>query len=254
MIGRGLRLHEASLKKDAVIIELMDEKIVSSVATRGGRKTDFASLLATGYGLSQQEVENGNAFLHEKARRSRVEKGWRERSKLYEGLRSVESVMTTFDIIERVSRVSRYAWIPLGMNSYYMGLADGDFIEVVAEANTYFEIRAVVDSELKFIGAGPSWSDAIALADSWLARNGVDGGFTRRDRGWREKHAKEAQVNLAHKLTGLPKEFLSSLKRGQVSDLITSARALLLPVESVEVGGREPVVSEWHRWQFQPNS
>ena len=254
MIGRGLRLHEASLKKDAVIIELMDQKILSSVATRGARKTDLGSLLATGYGLSQKEVETSTAFLHEKARRSRVEKGWRERRKLFEGLRSVEAVMRTFDIIERVSRVSRYAWIPLGMNSYYMGLADGDFIEVVAETNTYFEIRAVVDSELKFIGAGPSWTEAIALADSWLARNGVDGGFTRRDRGWREKHAKEAQVNLAHKLTGLPKDFLSSLKRGQVSDLITSARALLLPVESVELGGREPVVCEWHRWQFQPNS
>lgn len=50
MIGRGLRLHEASLKKDAVIIELMDEKILSSVATHGARKTDLGSLLATGYG------------------------------------------------------------------------------------------------------------------------------------------------------------------------------------------------------------
>jgi hypothetical protein len=202
-------------------------------------------------------VESGNAFLHEKARRNRVEKGWHERSKLYESLRSVEAVMKTFDIIERVSRVSRYAWIPLGINSYYMGLSDGDFIEVVAETDSYFEIRAVVESELKFIGAGPSWTEAIALADSWLACNGVDGGFTRRDRGWREKHAKEAQVNLAHKLTGLPIEFLRSLKRGQVSDLITSARALLLPVETVELGEREPMVSgvgEWHRWQFQANS
>jgi len=257
MIGRGLRLHEASLKKDAVIIELMDERILSSVATSAARKTDIASLLATGYGISRKEVESGNAFLHEKARRNRVEKGWHERSKLYESLRSVEAVMKTFDIIERVSRVSRYAWIPLGINSYYMGLSDGDFIEVVAETDSYFEIRAVVESELKFIGAGPSWTEAIALADSWLACNGVDGGFTRRDRGWREKHAKEAQVNLAHKLTGLPIEFLRSLKRGQVSDLITSARALLLPVETVELGEREPMVSgvgEWHRWQFQANS
>jgi hypothetical protein len=137
-----------------------------------------------------------------------------------------------------------------------MGLADGDFIEVVAETDSYFEIRAVVDSELKFVGAGPSWTEAIALADSWLARNAVNGVFTRRDHGWREKDAKEAQVNLAHKLTGLPKDFLSSLKRGQVSDLITSARALLLPVQSVELGERESVVTsaEWHRWQFQANS
>jgi len=256
MIGRGLRLHEASLKKDAVIIELMDEKILSSTGARSTRRTDAVSLLAVGYGISSKEVEAGNAFLHEKARRNRVDKGWRARIKMYEGLRSVEAVMGTFDIIERVSRVSRYAWIPLGMNSYYMGLADGDFIEVVAETDTYFEIRAVVDSELKFIGAGPSWTEAIVLADSWLAHNGVDGVFTRRDHGWREKHAKEAQVNLAHKLTGLPKDFLSSLKRGQVSDLITSARALLLPVQSVELGERESVVTsaEWHRWQFQANS
>ena len=256
MIGRGLRLHEASLKKDAVVIELMDEKILSSGGSRSVRKNDAVSLLAVGYGISAKEVEAGSAYLHEKARRNRVEKGWRERSKLYEGLRSVEAVMRTFDIIERVSRVSRYAWIPLGMNSYYMGLADGDFIEIVAETDSYFEIRAVVDSELKFVGAGPSWNEAIALADSWLARNGVNGVFTRRDHGWRQKEAKEAQVNLAHKLTGLPKDFLSSLKRGQVSDLITSARALLLPVQSIELGERESVVTstEWHRWQFQANS
>lgn len=256
MIGRGLRLHDASLKKDAVIIELMDERILSSTAGRKVRKSEAVSLLAVGYGIIAKEVEAGSAYLHEKARRNRVEKGWRERRKLYEGLRSVEAVMRTFDIIERVSRVSRYAWIPLGMNSYYMGLADGDFIEVVGETDSYFEIRAVVDSELKFVGAGPSWSEAIALADCWLARTGVSGVFTRRDHGWREKDAKEAQVNLAHKLTGLPKDFLSSLKRGQVSDLITSARALLLPAQSVELGERESVVTiaEWHRWQFQANS
>lgn len=122
------------------------------------------------------------------------------------------------------------------------GLADGDFIEVVAETDSYFEIRAVVDSELKFVGAGPSWSEAIALADSWLARHGVKGVLTRRDHGWREKDAREAQVNLAHRLTGLPKDFLSSLKRGQVSDLITSARALLLPVQSIDLGECESVV------------
>lgn len=73
---------------------------------------------------------------------------------------------------------------------------------------------------------------------------------------------------MAHLLTGLPKEFLSSLKRGQVSDLITSARALLLPVETIKLGesekgqggagvlGRESGVGleggqDWHRWQFQ---
>jgi superfamily II DNA or RNA helicase len=258
MIGRGLRLHPASGKKDAVIIELMDERILSAGGIRG--QSDLPSLLGTGFGIGRGEVEDGGGFLHEKARRNRVEKGWRERQNLYEGLRSVEAVTHTFDIIERVSRVSQYAWIPLGMNSYYMGLADGDFIEVVAETETYFEVRAVEDRELKFIGSGPTWKEAIAVADGWLRRKGVNDCFSRRDQGWREKESKPAQVGLAHRLTGLPQGFLSSLKRGQVSDLITSARALLLPVESLKsVGSNNGGVElhqegGWHKWQFQLNS
>jgi len=271
MIGRGLRLHPVSGKKDAVIIELMDEKILSG--TVRGNQTELPSLLAGGYGISRAEIEDGAGFLHDKQRRNRVEKGWRERMNLYEGLRSVEAVTQTFDIIERVSQVSQYAWIPLGLNSYYMGLEDGDFIEVVAETENYFEVRAVEDRELKFIGSGPSWKEAIEVADSWLRRHGVNNCFSRRDQGWREKEAKEAQVGLAHRLTGLPKGFLSSLKRGQVSDLITSARALLLPVESVRLGEgqssgfgtdranhkrvspdmRRNEGQEWHKWQFQLN-
>jgi len=134
-------------------------------------------------------------------------------------------------------------------------------------------VRAVEDRELKFIGSGPSWKEAIAVADGWLRRLGVNDCFSRRDQGWRGKEAKESQVHLAHKLTGLPKGFLSSLKRGQVSDLITSARALLLPVESIKLvqsqkrafgadPGKAGIAAsdvgmqndgEWHKWQFQLN-
>jgi len=272
MIGRALRTHVSSGKTDAVIIELLDEKILSAVS-RGGGQTELPSLLGSGFGIPRGEIEDGAGFLHEKARRNQVEKGWRERRKLFEGLQSVEAVTRTFDIIERVSRVSQYAWIPLGMNSYYMGLADGDFIEVVAETDNYFEIRAVEDRELKFIGSGSSWKEAIALADAWLVRHGVNDCFSRRDQGWREKEAKEAQVSLAHRLTRLPKVFLTSLKRGQVSDLITSARALLLPVESITLAGSRKNVGahvgnvaavsfgmgtrnggeQWHKWQFELN-
>jgi superfamily II DNA or RNA helicase len=259
MIGRALRTDEASGKIDAVIIELMDEKILSGVSR--GSQRDLSTLLGLGFGLSRGEVEAGGGFLHEKARRSQVEKGWRERLNLIGGLRTVEGAAETFDIIERVSKVSDYAWIPLGMKTFYMGLADGDFIEVVAETESYFEVRAVEDQELKFIGSGTSWRDAIAIADGWLRRHGVNDCLSRRDQGWRAKEAKPAQVYLAHTLTGLPKPFLSSLRRGQVSDLITSARALLLPVESITLGnggaeggsvvGLEGDGQAWHRWQFQ---
>ena len=259
MIGRALRTDEASGKIDAVIIELMDEKILSG-RTQGSQR-DLSTLLGLGFGLSRGEVEAGGGFLHEKARRSQVEKGWRERLNLIGGLRTVEGATETFDIIERVSKVSDYAWIPLGMKTFYMGLADGDFIEVVAETESYFEVRAVEDQELKFIGSGTSWRDAIAIADGWLRRHGVNDCLSRRDQGWRAKEAKPAQVYLAHTLTGLPKPFLSSLRRGQVSDLITSARALLLPVESITLGnggaeggsvvGLEGDGQGWHRWQFQ---
>lgn len=267
MIGRGLRLDEKSGKKDAVIIELMDEKILSS---SGRGKTELPSLIGSGYEITNGEVEEEAGFLHEKARRNRVERGWFERRKLVENLQSIDAVTRTFDIIERVSRVSQYAWIPLGMKSYYMGLSDGDFVEVVAEADNYFEVLAVVDRELRFIGSGSSWAEAIEVADRWIARTGAADFFARRDQGWREKEAKEAQVGLAHKLTGLPKEFLRSLKRGQVSDLITSARALLLPVEEIGLSDSERIAGgggaaslklgrsgdageRWHQWQFQSN-
>ncbi len=65
MIGRALRTDEASGKKDAVIIELMDEKILSGKVR--GSERDLSSLLGLGYGISRGEVEASGGFLHEKA-------------------------------------------------------------------------------------------------------------------------------------------------------------------------------------------
>lgn len=85
----------------------------------------------------------------------------------------LELLRTTFRRVLLYSLGKPFDKSVLNLCNLRRGLADGDFIEVVAETDSYFEIRAVVDSELKFVGAGPSWSEAIALADSWLARHGT---------------------------------------------------------------------------------
>src|ERR1051326_5164696 len=131
MIGRGLRL--APGKKDAVIIELVDKAILSGSSGSKERPASIASLLETAYGVPREQIEKGDGFLHEQARKARVEEGWRERAKLYESLRSVETVQETFDVIERVSQVSEFAWIPLGAKTYYMNIGDGRFVECVEE-------------------------------------------------------------------------------------------------------------------------
>lgn len=247
------------------------------------------ALLGKAYGLEQKDVESGGGRLHDKTRKVRVEGAWRERKKIYENLKNVDAVIQSFNVIERIATVSQYAWIPLGDSTYYMGLAGGDFIEIVKETPTYYEVRAVLESrekkaqddsedsqesaeakELKFIGSAPDWKQAIQIADSWLTMNGINHYYMHRDQPWRGKPPSKAQVHTAHKLTGLEEEFLSTLNRGQVSDLITSARALLLPVESITIADEVPVENSskntefksktstqaktvFHTWQFQLN-
>ncbi len=167
----------------------------------------------------------------------------------------METVEQTFDVIERVSRVSEYAWLPLGTNTYFMPIGQGGFIECVLEHANYYEVRAVEEKELKFIGSGSTLKEAMAIADSWVARHGLNFNLQVRSRPWRNLTPSAGQVFRAHKLTGLPQDFLKGLTRGQVSDLITSAEALLLPFEELKtaselndgfVGGSDSL----HLWQF----
>lgn len=261
MIGRALRLDPESGKKDAVIIELVDKAIYSGARNSQDRSLNLTSLLASGYGVSQKTIEDGPGHLHEKARRERVEEGWRERLKMLEGLRSVEAVEETFDIIERVSQVSDYAWIPLGASTYYMSIGGGSFVEVVREHDGYYEVRAVEDKELKFIGSGSTLKETMAVADAWVLRHGLNFNLQVRSRPWRKLEPRPGQIFKAHKLTGLSQDFLKGLTRGQLSDLITSAEALLLPFEEIKpaaeknfpdaaIGGAD---KRFHMWQFGSN-
>jgi hypothetical protein len=256
MIGRALRLHPESGKKDAVIIELVDKAIYS--ASAGSKSSLLPSVIAGSYGVSKKRVEAGGAYLHDQSRVERAQEGWRERLKMYEALRSVESVEETFDVIERVSKVSEYAWLPLGLNTYLMPIGQGGFIECVLEHDNYYEVRAVEEKELKFVGSGSTLKEAIGIADAWVARHGLNFNLQVRSRPWRNLEPSAGQIFKAHKLTGLPREFLQALKRGQVSDLITSAEALLLPFEELKSGDRTnfPETSagrrgeSLHMWQF----
>lgn len=255
MIGRGLRTAEG--KEEAIIIELIDNAILA-----GGRNPNkekaftLNSLIANAYGVSTAEIEAPGGYLHEKAHKARVEDAWRERLKLYQSLRTIDAVQETFDVIERVSKVSEFVWIPLGAKTYYMSIGEGSFCEVVEERENYFEVRAVQESELTFIGSGPDLKSAIAIADSWVATHGINYMLQQRNQPWRQKDPTDNQVATASRLTGLPESFLRSLKRGQLSDLITSACALLMPVGELKAGDGnrdEPTLGEGgnlHMWQF----
>jgi superfamily II DNA or RNA helicase len=263
MIGRGLRTAEGKI--DAVIIELVDLAILSG--SRGPREkpNTLATLLESSYGLSRAQIEKGDGYLHEQARKKKVEDAWRERIKLFQSLRTVENVEQTFDVIERVSQVSEFAWIPLGAATYFMNIGEGRFCEVVKEHDNYFEVRAVEESALTFIGSGNDLKSAIAIADVWLASHGINYCLQHRSAPWRQKEPTASQVQAARRLTGLPEKFLFTLRRGQLSDLITSATALLLPFEEVKLPGDKgkgagsvdapPVGTEnLHVWQFGSNA
>jgi hypothetical protein len=222
--------------------------------------------MESAYGVSREQIEKGDGFLHEKARKARVEEGWRERLKLYQLLRSVETVQETFDVIERVSQVSEFAWIPLGAKTYYMNIGDGKFIECVEEHDGYFEVRAIEESELKFIGSGTDLKSAIQIADTWLSRHGVNYTLQHRSQPWRQKKPSDSQIVTARRLTGLPEKFLGTLSRGQLSDLIASATALLIPAAELKLPKRDNRIADrsetspvaagaapLHVWQFGQN-
>lgn len=252
MFGRGLRIDQG--KVDCVIIELMDKEIRAGTS----KGSSLNSLIGSSYGVPKERIEGEGGYLHEQERAERVQEAWRERLKMHKWFRSVESVEETFDVIERVSKVSELAWLPLGASTYMMPIGDGGFIECCREHENYFEVRAVVDNELEFIGSGGTFKEAMAIADGWVARHGLNFNLQVRSRPWRKLEPRPGQIFKAHMLTGLPREFLSGLTRGQLSDLITSAEALLLRDEEITVSTKTssqegPIVgggNSLHLWQF----
>jgi len=149
---------------------------------------------------------------------------------LLEELCSEEAVIERFDVIERLSQVSVYAWVPLA-STLYMPLEDDDFIEVVEENPMCFEVRLCVAGELEVAGTSSSREGALHIADGWVSQHVRNKSLILRGSTWRTKAASGKQIGYAHALTKLPTELLNGMTSGQISDLIRSARALLVEPE-----------------------
>lgn len=252
MIGRMLRPDAASGKVDGVAVEMRD----NPRKKRGSDETVAVSGLAAMARTTESEFICGRVPLHRQASRSGALRAWRERRKLLEELCSEEAVIERFDVIERLSQVSVYAWVPLA-STLYMPLEDDDFIEVVEENPMCFEVRLCVAGELEVAGTSSSREGALHIADGWVSQHVRNKSLILRGSTWRTKAASGKQIGYAHALTKLPTELLNGMASGQISDLIRSARALL--VEPELSGGVDMDVSAAgaartftpHAWQLR---
>ena len=226
MIGRMLRPDAASGKVDSVAVEMRD----NPRKKRGSDETVAVSGLAAMARTTESEFICGRVPLHRQAGRSGALHAWRERRKLLEELCSEEAVIERFDVIERLSQVSVYAWVPLA-STLYMPLEDDDFIEVVEENPMCFEVRLCVAGELEVAGTSSSREGALHIADGWVSQHVRNKSLILRGSTWRTKAASGKQIGYAHALTKLPTELLNGMTSGQISDLIRSARALLVEPE-----------------------
>ena len=227
MIGRVLRPSPETGKRDAIILEIRD--LGDRRAGEGPRELfvpgagEAVSLIADALEISEADVASGQP-LHQMSWLERERRAWLERQRLLESLKN-DDLEEVFDVIERVTAASTYAWVPLGA-TLYMDLGGGDFCEVVEDGPGYFEVRAAVGGALSCVGTARTRSRALGIADGWLDRHGVDQYLHKRAQGWRSKQPTSVQIGVAHGLTGRPREELSALTRGQISDLITSVKAL----------------------------
>lgn len=235
MVGRALRPSPETGKTHAIIIEVKDGPPKKKKKDpEAEEEAQAQSLIAAAMGMDELDIlEEPELSLHEQARSALEKAQERERAKLREGLTDEQLVDEMFDVIERLAVISSYAWVPLGKD-LYMALAGGDFIEVVEEKSGKYEVRVAVGHDLQFIGAATSRVRAVELADAWLDAHGVNHYLNNRQAGWRKDPPTSPQVGTAHKLTGLDRDFLWGLNRGQISDLITTARALLKAPQGVK--------------------
>lgn len=254
-IGRALRPDTRSGKTHAVIVEMRDKP-----KKRKGEEEDISvSALAGFVDTSEKEMVCGRIPLHDQASRSRALRAWNDRQKLLDELSSEESLQERFDVIERLARISAYAWVPLG-STLYMPLVDDDFIEIVEETPWSYEVRISINGELSIEQVASNRMRALEIADRWVTSHVSNKSLILRDAEWRRRDPSAEQLKYAHALTHLPVESLKSLSCGQVSDLIKSARALLVkPSEKLPVikpSGGQPesnLTIVPHAWQVQHN-
>lgn len=249
--GRAMRLHQG--KEYSVIIEMLfgaddddDDQDATADEPERGRASDIVngepaeaaekkekkprSMIASALGLEEDELdETGMLSLDEMERIAKEKQRERERSSLREALMRLDdadAIKKTFEVIARLAYTSTYAWIPLGDKNITMTLGStGDFIEVVQEDQFRWAVYTSFGERLDLVGYGPTREAALQLADEWLDMQDLNRYLTDRRAAWRELEPTRAQLSVAERL-GLNVAMLRKLKRGQVSDLITSARAL----------------------------
>ena len=250
MIGRALRPCESAGKVDAVIVELRDDsKDCDNV--RG----EFRSMsLLESMAETNEDNFSSTVPLHEQADFNRACAAWKEREKLRNRIFGEEAATQSFDVIEEIERASRYAWVALG-DVLYMPLTGGEFIEIVALAPAYFEIRGCLAGDFHVIGTAVSRAAALAAADAWLSVHAAARQLILRDQPWRTRAATEKQILRAAELTGLSVMYLSDLTSGAVSDLIRSAYALSLSPEEIvfarlNLNGGAVSRQNPHSWQI----
>lgn len=238
MIGRALRPSPKTGKRDAVIVELRDDR----AEAENGKGTRRTTLIGAISETDDEKIEFHKP-LHEQAEEARAMLAWDEREKLLKILMSDEQIIEAFDVMSQLEAATAFLWVPLG-DVLFMPLLNGEFLEIVSAAISCYEIRGLLGGKFEVLGTAQTQKQALAIADNFLsARLDVER-FITRDKTWRTKPPSEKQLVRAIELTGLAVKFLAGLNAGQISDIIRSALALRLkPQEIIAARNRLSVAS-----------
>lgn len=223
MIGRALRPHKESGKTDAIILEVRDLKRPVTPLLAKSKDLEECSLMAESFEANEEDCKKG-MVLQDASKSNAHLRAYNERQKALEQIRR-EGVQEFFDVVERVTQGSQFAWIPFG-ESLFMQLEGGDYLEVVKESPILYEVRLTRQGQPHSMGAASSLNRAQLLAETWLIDNQKACPLNDRSQGWRQLPATDAQVEYAATLTQRPLQELRSLKRGMLSDLIILGKIL----------------------------
>lgn len=232
--GRCMRIHPD--KPYSVIIELLfgdaeEGHVFGRETPETLDKKEPRSIIEAVTGITPGELDpTALRSLNEQMKAVAQQAREEERTLLLNSLRELDSetLTRTFNVIERLSYVSSYAWVPLGDRCLHMTLGgNGDFIEIVTNTDTRWDVYVSINDELYLKSSAPSREEALRQADNWLTReHRVHQYLTNRSEGWRQLGPTPTQLGRARRL-GLNIDILKTLSRGQVSDFITSALALI---------------------------
>lgn len=232
--GRCMRIHPD--KPYSIIIELLfgdaeEGHVFGREKPETLDKKEPRSIIEAVTGIAPGELDpTALRSLNEQMKAVAQQAREEERTLLLNSLRELDSetLARTFNVIERLSYVSSYAWVPLGDRCLHMTLGgNGDFIEIVTNTDNRWDVYVSINDELQLQSSAATREEALRQADNWLTReHRVHQYLTNRNEGWRQLGPTPTQLGRARRL-GLNVDILKTLSRGQVSDFITSALALI---------------------------